>query len=77
MVEVKNENGVTLNSDLVSKLSKSMENVARMRSMKSGSSISDGIEMKSEKIRALVKGVWAFCDYLFVPQRRTKEYYSL
>ena len=29
--------------------------------------------MKSEKIMALVKGVWAFCAYLFVPQRRAKE----
>lgn len=24
--------------------------------------------MKSEKIIALVKGVWAFCSFLFVPQ---------
>lgn len=24
--------------------------------------------MKSEKIIALAKGVWAFCSYLFVPQ---------
>ena len=39
--------------------------------------LSDECEMKSGKIRALVKGGWEFCDYLFVPQRRTKEYYSL
>ena len=25
--------------------------------------------MKSKKIIALAKGVWAFCSYLFVPQR--------
>ena len=31
--------------------------------------ISDEREMKSEKIMALVKGVWAFCSYLFIPQR--------
>ena len=24
--------------------------------------------MKSKKIIALAKGVWAFCSYLFVPQ---------
>lgn len=35
--------------------------------------LSDESEMKSEKIMALVKGVWAFCAYLFVPQRRAKE----
>lgn len=29
--------------------------------------------MKSEKIMALVKGVWAFCFYLFVPQRGRKR----
>lgn len=28
--------------------------------------------MKSEKIMALVKGVWAFCSFVFVPQRRPK-----
>ena len=28
--------------------------------------------MKGEKIRGLVKGVWAFCSYLFIPQRRPK-----
>ena len=31
------------------------------------------MKMKSEKIIALAKGVWAFCSYLFVPQRRAKE----
>jgi len=30
--------------------------------------------MKSKKIIALAKGVWAFCSYLFWPQRRTKDY---
>lgn len=35
--------------------------------------LSDEREMKSEKIMALVKGVWEFCSYLFVPQRRPKE----
>lgn len=34
--------------------------------------LSDECEMKSGKIRALVKGVWEFCSYLFVPQRRPK-----
>ena len=29
--------------------------------------------MKSKKIIALAKGVWAFCSYLFWPQRRAKE----
>lgn len=30
--------------------------------------------MKSKKIIALAKGVWAFCSYLFWPQRgRNKE----
>ena len=33
--------------------------------------------MKSGKIMALVKGVWAFGSYLFIPQRRPKDYYSL
>ena len=35
--------------------------------------LSDESEMKSGKIMALVKGVWAFGSYLFVPQRRPKE----
>lgn len=39
--------------------------------------LSDESEMKSEKIMALVKGGWAFCSYLFIPQRRPKDYYSL
>lgn len=26
--------------------------------------------MKSEKIMDLVKGVWSFCSFLFIPQRR-------
>ena len=33
--------------------------------------------MKSKKIIALAKGVWAFCSYLFIPQRRPKDYYNL
>lgn len=35
-------------------------------------SLSDESEMKSGKIMALVKGVWAFGSYLFIPQRRPK-----
>lgn len=30
--------------------------------------LSDEREMKSGKIMALVKGVWEFCSYVFVPQ---------
>lgn len=30
-------------------------------------------EMKSEKIIALVKGVWAFCSFLFVPRWGRKK----
>lgn len=26
--------------------------------------------MKSEKLKSFLKGVWAFCSYVFVPQRR-------
>ena len=31
--------------------------------------------MKSKKIIAIAKGLWAFCSYLFVPQwgRHTKD----
>jgi len=29
--------------------------------------------MKSEKLKSILKGVWAFCTFLFVPQRRPKE----
>ena len=29
--------------------------------------------MKSKKIIALAKGVWAFCSYLFVPQWGRKK----
>ena len=35
--------------------------------------LSDECEMKSGKIMALVKGVWEFCSFLFVPQCRPKE----
>lgn len=24
--------------------------------------------MKSEKLKSILKGIWAFCSYLFVPQ---------
>lgn len=24
--------------------------------------------MKSEKLKSMLKGVWAFCSYVFVPQ---------
>lgn len=26
--------------------------------------------MKSEKLKLILKGVWAFCSFVFVPQRR-------
>ena len=29
--------------------------------------------MKSEKLMSILKGVWAFCSYVFVPQRRPKD----
>lgn len=29
--------------------------------------------MKSEKLKSILKGVWAFCSYVFVPQRRPKD----
>lgn len=29
--------------------------------------------MKSKKIIAIAKGLWAFCSYLFVPQCRPKD----
>ena len=35
--------------------------------------LSDESEMKSEKIMDMMKGVWAFCSFLFWPQRRPKE----
>ena len=25
--------------------------------------------MKSEKLKSILKGVWAFCSYVFVPRR--------
>ena len=39
--------------------------------------LSDEREMKSEKIMALVKGGWEFGSYLFISQRRPKDYYNL
>ena len=29
--------------------------------------------MKSEKLKSILKGVWAFCAYVFVPQRGPKD----
>ena len=29
--------------------------------------------MKSEKLKSILKGVWEFCRYVFVPQRRPKD----
>ena len=29
--------------------------------------------MKSEKLKSFLKGIWAFCSYVFVPQRRPKD----
>ena len=29
--------------------------------------------MRSEDLKSILKGVWAFCSYVFVPQRRPKE----
>ena len=26
-----------------------------------------------ERIKAILNGVWTFCSYVFVPQRRTKD----
>ena len=31
------------------------------------------LKKKSEKLKSILKGVWAFCSYVFVPQRRPKE----
>jgi len=33
--------------------------------------------MKSDKLKAFAKAVWAFCRYVFIPQRRPKDYYNL
>ena len=30
-------------------------------------------KMKSEKVKAVAKALWAFCSYVFWPQRRPKE----
>ena len=29
--------------------------------------------MKSEKLKSILKGVWACCSFVFVPQRRPKD----
>ena len=31
------------------------------------------LEVKSEKLKAILKGIWAFCSYVFVPQRRPRS----
>ena len=31
------------------------------------------MEVKSEKLKSFLKGIWAFCSYVFVPQRRPKD----
>ena len=28
-------------------------------------------------VKSIVKGIWEFCSYVFVPQRREKDYYNL
>ena len=33
--------------------------------------------MKRGKVVGLVEGVWELCSYLFIPQRRPKDYYNL
>lgn len=30
-----------------------------------------------ETVKNIMKGIWDFCRYVFVPQRRPKDYYSL
>lgn len=30
--------------------------------------------MKSEKLKSILKGIWAFCSYVFVPQRGRKPH---
>ena len=30
-----------------------------------------------EMVKKMLKGIWEFCGYVFVPQRRPKDYYSL
>lgn len=29
--------------------------------------------MKSEKLKSFLKGVWQFCSFVFVPQRRPEH----
>ncbi len=29
--------------------------------------------MKSEKLKSILKGIWAFCSYVFVPQWGSKR----
>ena len=38
---------------------------------------SEKYKMKSEKLKSVLKGIWAFWEFLFVPQKRAKDYYSL
>ena len=30
--------------------------------------------MRSEELKSIMKGVWAFCAFVFVPRRRPKDY---
>lgn len=29
--------------------------------------------MKSEKLKSILKGIWAFCSFVLVPQRRPED----
>ena len=44
-----------------------MERIGHLMKMRFGMKV---------RIREIVKGVWAFCSYLFVPQKRPKDYYD-
>lgn len=42
-----------------------------------GCEIHRGNDQERNRImKRLLKGVWAFCSYLFVPQRRPRDYYE-
>ena len=30
-----------------------------------------------ERVKNIMKGIWDFCRYVFVPQHRPKDYYDL
>lgn len=38
-----------------------------------GGDTGTAFKMKSEKLKSILKGVWAFCSFVFVPQRRPKD----